>query len=129
MNRIVHFEIHAMDPLRAIKFYTNVFSWEITKWEWGDSEYWLVVTGPKEQAGINGGILRRNMGLELWSPSGFVCTIDVPSVDLYSELVKKNWWRITVPKMEVPGSWWLVYCNDTEWNVFGMMETTMNGMM
>jgi catechol 2,3-dioxygenase-like lactoylglutathione lyase family enzyme len=31
MPRVVHFEIHADDPKRAIKFYQDVFGWEIVK--------------------------------------------------------------------------------------------------
>lgn len=33
MNRVVHFEISADDPTRAVNFYTNAFGWEIKKWE------------------------------------------------------------------------------------------------
>lgn len=128
MKRIVHFEIHATDPIRAIKFYTEIFDWEITKWEWGKMDYWLIVTGPKDQMGINGGLLKRNAEVESGSPSGFVCTMDVPSVDEYSKMVEEKWGRIVVPKMEIPEMGWLVYCQDTEWNIFGMMESTMEAM-
>lgn len=44
MARIVHFEIPADDPERAIKFYEDVFGWEVQKWE-GPFDYWLVTTG------------------------------------------------------------------------------------
>jgi len=30
-NRIAHFEIHADDPERAAKFYSEVFGWEVKK--------------------------------------------------------------------------------------------------
>ncbi|MGZ7136310.1 MAG: VOC family protein, partial [Methanobacterium sp.] len=33
MPRVVHFEIPADDPERAIEFYKNVFGWKIDKWE------------------------------------------------------------------------------------------------
>ena len=32
MNRIIHFEIHAGNPERAVKFYKDVFGWEIREW-------------------------------------------------------------------------------------------------
>lgn len=48
MNRVVHFEIHAEDPARASKFYTNVFGWEIT--QWGEMQYWMVMTKGKGSA-------------------------------------------------------------------------------
>lgn len=47
----------------------------------------MIKTGPEDQSGINGGLLRRNMALESGSPSGFVCTVDVPSVDEYTKMV------------------------------------------
>ncbi len=31
-NRPVHFEIHADDPKRAMKFYTDVFGWKFEQW-------------------------------------------------------------------------------------------------
>ena len=50
MPRVVHFEIHADDPERAISFYQSVFGWQFQKWE-GPLEYWMIITGP----GINEG--------------------------------------------------------------------------
>jgi predicted enzyme related to lactoylglutathione lyase len=40
MRRPVHFEIHAEDPERAANFYSQLFGWEITKWD-GPVDYWL----------------------------------------------------------------------------------------
>jgi len=40
MGCVVHFEIHADKPERAVKFYQPVFNWEFSKW--GEVEYWLV---------------------------------------------------------------------------------------
>ena len=53
MPRVVHFEIHAGDPERAISFYQRVFGWAFQKWE-GPMDYWVITTGPDEQRGING---------------------------------------------------------------------------
>jgi len=53
MTRVVHFEIHADDPERAAAFYRSVFGWEIRKWD-GPFDYWLVMTGPREEMGIDG---------------------------------------------------------------------------
>ena len=33
MPRVVHFEIHAENPERAIEFYSGLFGWEVMKWE------------------------------------------------------------------------------------------------
>ena len=56
MPRVVHFEIHADQPERAVKFYKELFDWQFHKWE-GPMDYWLIVTGPDGQPGINGGLI------------------------------------------------------------------------
>ena len=33
MDRVVHFEIQADNPERAIEFYKKVFGWNFQKWE------------------------------------------------------------------------------------------------
>jgi hypothetical protein len=32
MPRVVHFEIYADNPERAIRFYETVFGWQVHKW-------------------------------------------------------------------------------------------------
>jgi predicted enzyme related to lactoylglutathione lyase len=117
MPRIVHFEISADKPERAVKFYESVFGWKITKWE-GPVEYWLIVTGKASESGIDGGLGRRKEG----EGAVTVNTVDVPSVDEFAEKVKHNGGTIVLPKHAVPGVGWLVYFKDTEGNMFGMME-------
>ena len=41
MSRVVHFEISADQPDRAIRFYENTFGWQFTKWD-VPMPYWLV---------------------------------------------------------------------------------------
>jgi predicted enzyme related to lactoylglutathione lyase len=45
MPRVVHFEIHAGDPERAVTFYQSLFGWTFQKWE-GPREYGMVIPGP-----------------------------------------------------------------------------------
>ena len=52
MSRVVHFEILADDPERAVKFYLDVFKWKIEKWD--PFEYWLVTTGDDDELSNNG---------------------------------------------------------------------------
>jgi len=58
MARVVHFEIHAEKPDRAINFYQKSFGWEFQKWD-GPMDYWMITTGPEDQPGINGGLVPR----------------------------------------------------------------------
>ena len=121
MPRVVHFEIHAGDPDRAINFYKNLFAWSFQKWE-GPTEYWLITTGPDDQPGINGGLLRRRGEIDGQAVIAYVCTVDVADIDASLETAKTNGAEVAVPKMPIPGMGWLVYCKDTEGNIFGMMQ-------
>jgi predicted enzyme related to lactoylglutathione lyase len=117
MPRVVHFEIDAEKPERAIKFYEKVFGWKIEKWN-GPMDYWLVVTGKEKEPGIDGGLAKRTE-----TEPSTVNTIDVPSVDEYIKKVKTNGGSITRPKMAVPGVGWMAYFKDPEGNTWGMMES------
>lgn len=117
MPRVVHFEIPADDPERAIAFYQSVFGWTIEKWE-GPIEYWLVMTGPEEEPGIDGGLARKDDLL-----AGTVNTIDVASVDESVAKIEAHGGKVLRPKMAVPGVGWMAYCEDTEGNSFGLMQS------
>jgi len=122
MGRVVHFEIHADKPERAVKFYQTVFNREFSKW--GEVEYWLVITGPVNERGIDGGLLKRkgNSSVIGHAINSYVCTIEVNSVDDCAKNVEVNGGKIVVSKMAVPTVGWLVYCTDTEGNIFGMIQ-------
>jgi predicted enzyme related to lactoylglutathione lyase len=116
MSRIIHFEIPADNPDRAIAFYTAAFGWTFKKWE-GPMPYWLITTGPNEEPGINGGMLSRQH-----PGQGTVNTISVNSVDDAVAAATKAGGKVALPKMAIPGVGWLAYCLDTEGNTFGMMQ-------
>ena len=58
MPRVIHFELSADDPERAVKFYGEVFGWKTQKWD-GPQSYWLLATG-EGGPGIDGGLMRRS---------------------------------------------------------------------
>jgi predicted enzyme related to lactoylglutathione lyase len=115
MPRVIHFEIPADDPERGVKFYQKVFGWKINKWD-GPEDYWLITTGEKSEPGIDGAILRRMQGTTVMN------TVGVASVDEFTQKVVKAGGKVVLPKQTVPGVGYLVYCADTEGNVFGMMQ-------
>ena len=125
MPRVVHFEIHAADPDRAVNFYTTLFGWSFQKWE-GPMDYWLVTTGPNEQPGINGGLVRRQGEIDGQAVIAYVCTVDVEDLDASVQTALDNGGQIALPKMPIPGMGWLAYCKDTEGNIFGMMQNDPN---
>jgi uncharacterized protein len=125
MSRVVHFEIHADDPQRAVNFYRSVFGWEIQKWE-GPEDYWLVTTGKAPEPGIDGAILKRMGPINGDAVMAYVCTVDVPSIDDAIAKITSHGGTIALPKMAVPGVGWLAYYKDTEGNIFGTMQSDQN---
>ena len=117
MPRVVHFEIDAKKPERAVKFYEKVFGWKIKKWE-GPVEYYLISTGKETEPGIDGGLSRRTE-----SEPSTVNTIDVSSVDEFIKKVEANGGKIISSKRAVMGVGYMAYFEDPEGNVFGIMET------
>jgi predicted enzyme related to lactoylglutathione lyase len=123
MAQVVHFEIHAEDPERASAFYTSVFGWEILRWN-GPQEYWLITTGTSDTPGIDGAIMRRKAGKpkEGQPVNGFVNTVDVEDIEDAVGRVIENGGKVVVSKKPVSGVGWVVYCKDTEENIFSLME-------
>jgi len=116
MPRVIHFELTADNPERAVTFFEKVFGWNINKWG-GSADYWLVMTGADDVPGFNGAIMRRtNRGTVTYAR-------DVPSVDEFIQRIVEAGESDITPKMLIPGVGWHAYCKDTEGNTFGIMET------
>jgi predicted enzyme related to lactoylglutathione lyase len=131
MNKIVHFEIVAIDPMRAIDFYTKALGWEFKKFEGsgGDMEYWNVICAPQNTPNaINGG-LRKEMGTDVKertkSVNGFINFAAVEDIEDILKKVESSGGEIMQPKMSVPKVGWLAYCLDTEGNMFGVIQPEM----
>ena len=116
MPRITHFDIPSDNPERTQKFYSEVFGWQFDKWD-GPIEYWMVKTGENSQPGINGGMARRMPG-----QIGMTNTIEVPSLDEYTNKITSNGGQILIPKMPIPGVGYFATCMDTEGNIFGLIQ-------
>jgi len=123
MARVVHFEIHAQDPDRAIAFYQSIFDWTFSAWG-PPGMYWLVTTGPDSEPGINGGMVpRRGDAPSHGQPvTSYVCTINVTDLDSTLSQVLAGGGEMALAKMPIPGVGWLAYCKDTEDNIFGLMQ-------
>jgi len=124
MPRVIHFEIVAEKPERAMKFYKEVFGWEFNKWN-GPQDYWLVKTGEDNQPGINGGLTpKMNQASDI--SSRVTNTIDVPSVDDFSKKISTQGGKVVQPKMAIPGIGYLAICEDTEGILFGIIQNDRN---
>jgi uncharacterized protein len=112
--RVIHFEIPADNPERAVQFYEQVFGWKVHKWE-GPHPYWLVKTG--EGPGIDGAIMNREH-----PGQGTMNTLDVSSLDDSIKAVEAAGGKIVMPRTPIPGIGFLAYAADPEGNIFGMMQ-------
>ena len=122
MGRLIHFEIHADDPERAVGFYTGVFGWTVSRF--GDMEYWLLSTGPDDEPGINGAILPRSgerppVGALV---VGAVNTAQVDDLDAALAKAFELGGVLALDKMAIPGVGTVAYVLDTENNVVGMLQ-------
>jgi len=124
---VVHFEIQADDLERAKTFYGAVFDWSFQDWSQmsgGESAYWGIVTGPDDEMGINGGLLKRGAP----GPGGgqgtnaFVCTIGVGDYDATEKRILEAGGEVALPKMALPGMAWQGYYLDPEGNTFGIHQ-------
>lgn len=120
MWRVKHFDVSADDPQRAMDFYANVFGWTFQKWD-GPVDYWLITTGDTDDPGIDGGIAKRE------DPSARIMNfIDVPSVDDVSNKVTQHGGKIIQQKQSIPGIGYFVIIQDTESNLYGLMQEDPN---
>ena len=114
--KVVHFEINANDPLRAKKFYEEVFNWKIEKWE-GPMEYWTIDAGEEDEEGIGGGLQKREQ------PDDQIFNyIKVSSVDNFSKKIVESGGTLESPKITVPGVGDFYMFKDTEGNKLGIMQ-------
>ena len=117
MPRVVHFEICADNPDRALGFYSAVFGWQAQKAEMPGIDYWLLTTGPDDEPGINGAVMPRP------DPAARITNyVDVPSIDEYAAKIQAAGGTVVMPKMTVPGVGYVAACLDTECNAFGLFQ-------
>ena len=130
MNRIVHFEIHAENPERAIKFYQAVFGWDFPVWMKEPVKYWGVMTAEKEskELGINGGLLvRKGAGPKGGEPvNAYVCTVQVENIDETIAKILEAGGTEAHGKHALVGMAWQAYYKDTEGNIFGIHQPDKN---
>jgi predicted enzyme related to lactoylglutathione lyase len=121
MGRVVHFEIHAEDLDRAEGFYTDVFGWEVHKFD-GPVDYRLLNTGPNSEAGIDGALTERRLDRDGDAVIAYVCTVQVDDIAATETKVKEAGGEQVADRQEIPEVGQLSYFKDTEGNIFGAMQ-------
>lgn len=124
MNKVVHFELPVDDVSRSIKFYKELFGWEINPVP--NMPYHIVKTGEtdennmmKEKGVINGGIYERGDGSAANSP---VIVISVDSLDEHLQKAENAGSKVVLPKREVGDMGYYAQITDTEGNILGLWQ-------
>jgi len=116
VSRVIHFDISAKEPQKAVEFYTNVFGWRFEKWNNPGMEYWLVMTGDEKAPGIDG-------GLGLGDPvRSVVNTIGVNDLDATLAKIREHGGKVVQPRGPIPGVGWYAAFEDPTGNQFGLMQ-------
>jgi predicted enzyme related to lactoylglutathione lyase len=126
-HTVVHFEIPADQPERAVKFYQELFGWDIKHYEGSAAngmDYWMVQTVPTDaegrptRPGVNGGLMRR-----MFPGQAPVNYISVDDVDDFVRKAERLGAKVLMGKHPVPGMGWFAQLTDTEGNVLAIWET------
>jgi uncharacterized protein len=117
MPRVFHFEIQADEPKRAASFYERVFGWKISKKQDGKDDYWLIYTGSPSETGINGGLKKR-----MQPNMSNVPAVEVSNFEEFTQKIEASGGKLLTPKLSITNSGFVVYCQDTEGNVFSIIE-------
>jgi predicted enzyme related to lactoylglutathione lyase len=81
----------------------------------------MVTTGADAAPGINGGLLKKQA-----PTTATTNTIGVDSVDKAIEAVKNAGGKLVMPKTPIPTVGYFAYLEDTEGNLFGVMQSDAN---
>jgi len=114
-HRVVHFEIPCDDPEKTMKFFGEAFGW--TFQQFGNMEYWTVITGEEKLPGINGGLMKKqNPGQPVAN------SIDVANLDDAVKRIEAAGGKIVVSKMAIPSVGLLAYFKDPDGNIHGIYQ-------
>jgi uncharacterized protein len=124
MSKVVHFEIQANDMDAMKKFYGDAFGWEFQGQGEEYGGYNVIIAGPKDDLGINGGMMKRNMPIENGGVNSFTSIIGVENIDDTIAKLEAGGAAVQMPKTDVPGVGFIAYYKDPEGNMFGIIQPT-----
>lgn len=127
MDKVEHFEIPADDHDRAVKFYTDVFGWELNPIP--GVEYTRLLTKRINQEDlsprpfeVNGAIVQR--GKEVVSP---IVTISVNDIDEALRDIQEHGGKVVTGKTPFGTRGYTAHFKDTEGNVMGLWQVKARG--
>jgi len=122
MDKVVHFEIPAVNVKRAEAFYTTVFGWKITPVPGMNYSHCMATPVdknrmPKEAGAINGGLFKKDK-----TGQYPIIVINVRSIDTYITKIKEAKGKVVMPKIAVGDMGFYARIKDTEGNIIGIWE-------
>jgi hypothetical protein len=122
MAGVVHFEIPFDDKERAMKFYSDVFEWQLA--DMPEMNYVMALAVPvdenqmpKQPGAINGGLFQRPQ--EAPNPTLYV---QVDAVDAAIAKVLAAGGKVVTPNTPIPGMGAYARVSDSEGNVIGLFQ-------
>lgn len=122
MNKVVHFEIPMDNKERAMKFYQNVFEWNLQ--DMPEMNYVVANSVevddkmmPKVAGAINGGMAMRNGTFQSLS-----FAVDVEDIDAAAKKVVAEGGMIVKEKTAIGDMGFIVYFKDTEGNMLSLWQ-------
>lgn len=119
-NHLARFSIKADDVQRARKFYEDAFGWSFEPW--GPPNFYLIETGRAPVPPVGGLLEARHEKATGIKTTGFECTIGVDNIDEAMRKIEAAGGRLVVPKFHIPTVGSGAYYQDTEDNVFAVMQ-------
>lgn len=126
MNKVQYFLIPADNIPRAVKFYQDIFGWEINPGDQPQRENYHSIKassaddgGEKDQ--IYGGLFKRGE----YNLAQVTVVIEVASIDECLGRLKKRGHEVIFPKTCIEGSGFYANVKDSEGNVIGLWEEDM----
>jgi predicted enzyme related to lactoylglutathione lyase len=116
ISRVIHFEILSKDPAKAVEFYKQALGWKINAWEMPGQTYWLVTTGTKSAAGIDGGMMNAAF------PQAVINTIKVKSLTAAQGDIEKAGGKLVQGPYDIPNFGKYAYFSDPEGMLFGVLQ-------
>jgi predicted enzyme related to lactoylglutathione lyase len=116
MSRVVHFDMMAKEPPKAIEFYSKVFGWKFEKWNSPGMDYWLIMTGDAKTPGIDGGLAQGDQAGMMLN------TIDVVDLDGALRKIQAGGGKVVMQRGAIPGVGWYARFEDPSGNQFGLMQ-------
>jgi len=118
MGKVIGFELNSQEPEKAAAFDSKVFGWEVAAPKW---DYWAVMTGNEDKAGINGGIGKGPSDF----PHGTRIQIEVEAIDEVIAQAKHNGATILRDKMAFD-DFYLAYLVDPTGIGIGLIQYKNN---